>query len=104
MAKTTAGITMAARRARRGFHRMSAASIRAECGAAARPDRRRYARIIRALMDATPISRIGRRSGESALVEGWLYNKRSSGKIQFLIVRDGTGYVQVVVPRAEVAP
>src|SRR5262249_51806331 len=28
----------------------------------------------------------------------------SSGKIQFLIVRDGTGYIQVVVPKAEVAP
>src|SRR5262249_25894069 len=27
-----------------------------------------------------------------------------SGKIQFLIVRDGTGYLQCVVPRADVAP
>jgi len=53
-------------------------------------------------MDATPISKIGRRAGGPAVVEGWLYNKRSSGKIQFLIVRDGTGYVQVVVPKAEV--
>ena len=59
-------------------------------------------RIIRALMDATPISKIGRRAGGPAVVEGWLYNKRSSGKIQFLIMRDGTGYVQVVVPKAEV--
>jgi len=53
-------------------------------------------------MDATPISKIGRRAGGPAVVEGWLYNKRSSGKIQFLIVRDGTGYVQVVVPKADV--
>jgi asparaginyl-tRNA synthetase len=56
-----------------------------------------------ALHGATAISKIGRRAGGPAVVEGWLYNKRSSGKIQFLIVRDGTGYVQVVVPRAEVA-
>ena len=55
-------------------------------------------------MQSTPISRIGEKKGQSALVEGWLYNKRSSGKIQFLIVRDGTGYLQAVVARAEVSP
>src|SRR5512145_3168460 len=55
-------------------------------------------------MEATPISKIGTRRGGPATVRGWLYNKRSSGKIQFLIVRDGTGYLQVVVPKAEVAP
>jgi asparaginyl-tRNA synthetase len=53
---------------------------------------------------ATAIRHIGERSGQSATVEGWLFNKRSSGKIQFLIVRDGTGYLQVVVPQAEVSP
>ena len=53
-------------------------------------------------METTSISKIGGRAGASATVQGWLYNKRSSGKIQFLIVRDGTGYVQVVVPKAEV--
>src|SRR5690348_638500 len=51
---------------------------------------------------STPIGKIGRSAGAAATVEGWLYNKRSSGKIQFLIVRDGTGYLQVVVPKAEV--
>jgi asparaginyl-tRNA synthetase len=55
-------------------------------------------------MDTTSISKIGQKAGASATVRGWLYNKRSSGKIQFLIVRDGTGYLQVVVPKAEVAP
>ncbi len=53
-------------------------------------------------MDTTTISHIGEKAGGSATVQGWLYNRRSSGKIQFLIVRDGTGYLQVVVPRAEV--
>jgi asparaginyl-tRNA synthetase len=52
---------------------------------------------------AISIAKIGQSAGATATVEGWLYNKRSSGKIQFLIVRDGTGYVQVVVPKAEVA-
>lgn len=35
-------------------------------------------------------------------VKGWLYNKRSSGKIQFLIIRDGTGLVQGVMVKKEV--
>ena len=55
-------------------------------------------------MGTTSIATVGRQAGGPATVEGWLYNKRSSGKIQFLIVRDGTGYLQVVVPRAEVPP
>jgi asparaginyl-tRNA synthetase len=53
-------------------------------------------------MDATAISRIGTAAGREALVRGWLYNKRSSGKLQFLILRDGTGYIQCVVVKAEV--
>ena len=55
-------------------------------------------------MQGTPISKLGQSAGASTTVQGWLYNKRSSGKIQFLIVRDGTGYVQVVVPKADAAP
>ncbi|MET0619844.1 MAG: amino acid--tRNA ligase-related protein, partial [Thermoanaerobaculia bacterium] len=52
----------------------------------------------------TAISKLGSKAGgtAAAVIQGWLYNKRSSGKLQFLIVRDGTGYVQVVVPKAEV--
>jgi asparaginyl-tRNA synthetase len=55
-------------------------------------------------MGATTIRRIGESSGQTATVQGWLFAKRSSGKIQFLIVRDGTGYLQAVVPKAEVSP
>ncbi|HEX9305330.1 MAG TPA: asparagine--tRNA ligase [Thermoanaerobaculia bacterium] len=54
--------------------------------------------------DATAISRIGEKNGSEATVRGWLYNRRSSGKIQFLIVRDGTGYLQTVVAKSEVSP
>ncbi len=36
------------------------------------------------------------------VVKGWLYNKRSSGKIAFLELRDGTGRVQGVVVRGKV--
>src|SRR5213078_1718369 len=41
--------------------------------------------------------------GEKVVVNGWLYNKRTSGKLQFPIIRDGSGYLQCVVFRKEVA-
>jgi len=33
---------------------------------------------------------------------GWLYNSRASGKIQFLIIRDGTGLCQCIVEKGKV--
>ncbi len=37
-------------------------------------------------------------TGESVTIQGWLYNKRSSGKIRFLHLRDGSpGTLQAVV-------
>ncbi|MDQ7857345.1 MAG: asparagine--tRNA ligase [Armatimonadota bacterium] len=39
--------------------------------------------------------------GRTVEVRGWLYNRRSSGKIHFLLVRDGTGVVQAVLSRAD---
>ena len=53
-------------------------------------------------MESTSIAQIGEKAGQKATVRGWLYNKRSSGKIQFLILRDGTGYLQAVVAKADV--
>ncbi len=41
--------------------------------------------------------------GETVTVNGWLYNKRTSGKLQFPIVRDGSGSVQCVVFKKEVS-
>src|SRR3989339_620401 len=40
--------------------------------------------------------------GKEVTLKGWLYNKRSSGKIKFLIMRDGSGYVQCVVFKGNV--
>jgi asparaginyl-tRNA synthetase len=34
--------------------------------------------------------------GREVVIEGWLAGKRSSGKILFLLVRDGTGFIQCV--------
>ena len=40
--------------------------------------------------------------GKDVTLRGWLYNKRSSGKIQFLELRDGTGICQCVVMKNHV--
>jgi asparaginyl-tRNA synthetase len=40
--------------------------------------------------------------GKGVTIAGWLYNKRSSGKIRFLIVRDGTGLLQGVIVKQNV--
>src|SRR5438128_1317152 len=55
-------------------------------------------------MTQTYINEIGKHVGQEVTLRGWVHNKRSSGKIQFLIVRDGTGYIQSVVVRNAVAP
>ncbi len=39
---------------------------------------------------------------QEVVVKGWLYHKRSMGKIRFLVVRDGTGLVQAVMVKGEV--
>jgi asparaginyl-tRNA synthetase len=48
-------------------------------------------------MKSTYIEDIGNHVGEEVTLQCWLHNKRSSGKLRFLIVRDGTGYLQAVV-------
>jgi asparaginyl-tRNA synthetase len=50
------------------------------------------------------IEDIGRFDGQEVTVKGWLYNKRSSGKLHFLLVRDGTGVIQCVVVKSAVPP
>ena len=40
--------------------------------------------------------------GQEVLLQGWLYNSRASGKIQFLIIRDGTGLCQCIVEKGKV--
>src|SRR5947207_8440197 len=48
------------------------------------------------------IEDIGRHEGQEVTLKGWLHNRRSSGKIHFLIVRDGTGFIQGVMSKAAV--
>jgi asparaginyl-tRNA synthetase len=55
-------------------------------------------------LSATTIKNVGDFEGEEVTIRGWLYNKREKGKLAFLIVRDGTGYLQAVAFRPEVPP
>jgi asparaginyl-tRNA synthetase len=50
------------------------------------------------------ISELGRAAGQSATVYGWVTTTRSSGKVAFLVLRDGTGYLQCVLVKSEVGP
>ena len=52
----------------------------------------------------TTIDQVGAYDGQVVTIRGWLYNKRSSGKIRFLLIRDGTGIIQSVVVKGEVEP
>ncbi|WP_010286082.1 asparagine--tRNA ligase [Kurthia massiliensis] len=46
------------------------------------------------------ISDMPKHVGETVTIGAWLFNKRSSGKIAFLQLRDGSGFVQGVVVKA----
>jgi len=46
----------------------------------------------------------GKHVGEEVTLWGWLHHKRSSGKIQFLMIRDGSGYIQGVLVKNAVSP
>jgi asparaginyl-tRNA synthetase len=50
------------------------------------------------------IASLAQHVGEEVTLRGWLYNKRSSGKLHFLEVRDGFGIAQCVVFKGDVSP
>jgi asparaginyl-tRNA synthetase len=56
------------------------------------------------LMTRMYIEDAGKHVGEEVTIHGWVHNKRSSGKIQFLIIRDGSGYIQGVLMKTAVPP
>lgn len=52
----------------------------------------------------TSINRLAEHVGQEVTINGWLYNMRSSGKILFPQLRDGTGVVQCVALKNSVSP
>ncbi|MCA9245130.1 MAG: hypothetical protein KDA32_14320, partial [Phycisphaerales bacterium] len=49
----------------------------------------------------TTIDQLQHHVGQNVTLRGWLYNSRSSGKLQFLIIRDGTGLCQCVMEKTD---
>jgi asparaginyl-tRNA synthetase len=56
------------------------------------------------VMARVTIDRLSEFVGQSVTLLGWLYNMRSSKKLHFLEVRDGTGIVQCIVSKADLPP
>ncbi len=53
-------------------------------------------------MQPTFISNIAHHNGKKVRLQGWVFNKRFSGKIGFLQFRDGSGFIQGVISQKEV--
>ncbi len=54
-------------------------------------------------MKQTYISDLAEHVSKDVTIKGWCFNKRSSGKIHFLQLRDGTGLVQGVLVKGEIS-
>jgi asparaginyl-tRNA synthetase len=50
------------------------------------------------------IEHIADHIGQEVTVRGWLYNRTDKGRLQFLLVRDGTGMIQCVAFERELPP
>src|SRR4030095_11256052 len=55
-------------------------------------------------MTVVRVDEIGSHEGETVTLRGWLAARRSSGKIHFLQLRDGSGTIQCVMGKNDVAP
>jgi len=51
-----------------------------------------------------PIDQLKDHVGKEVTIRGWMYNKRSSGKLHFLQLRDGSGMIQAIVSANDVSP
>src|ERR1044071_3223131 len=54
------------------------------------------------MLNAIRIEALPQLVGQTVVVRGWVMTTRSSGKIAFVALRDGTGYVQAVLSKKEV--
>jgi asparaginyl-tRNA synthetase len=54
--------------------------------------------------DFVYIEELGEHVDQPVTVKGWVAQKRSSGKVKFLVLRDGTGYLQCVAFVKDVSP
>ncbi len=54
-------------------------------------------------MEHSYIEEISAHEGHEVIIKGWIFNRRSSGKIHFLMIRDGTGIIQGVVSATDIS-
>jgi len=52
----------------------------------------------------TYIREVAEHVGKEVVIKGWLYARTDKGRLQFLLVRDGSGVIQAVVFRGSVTP
>src|SRR5512138_2125667 len=50
------------------------------------------------------VSKISNYVGQEVTVKGWVYNRTDKGKLCFLLVRDGSGFVQCVAFKGDLDP
>lgn len=53
-------------------------------------------------MKSVLIKRVSEHDGKTVKINGWVYNSRRSGKIGFLLLRDGTGILQGIVVKNDI--
>ena len=49
------------------------------------------------------INKLGEYVGQEVQLSGWVYHSRQGGKVQFIVIRDGTGLCQCVIEKGKVA-
>ena len=50
------------------------------------------------------VSQISNYIGQDITLKGWVYNRTDKGKLSFLLVRDGTGFIQCVAFKGDLTP
>jgi asparaginyl-tRNA synthetase len=50
------------------------------------------------------VSQISNYIGQEVILKGWVYNRTDKGKLSFLLVRDGTGFIQCVAFKGDLTP
>ncbi len=56
------------------------------------------------IMPDTYIENVAAFEGQNVTLRGWVHNRRSSGKLQFIILRDGTGLIQCLAFKGNFSP
>ena len=56
------------------------------------------------MADHISVTQISNYIGQDVILKGWVYNRTDKGKLSFLLVRDGTGFIQCVAFKGDLTP